>query len=150
MYFNLTAFCIDSSRSLTGQYLIRDHMVFHYNRILSAKGKNVHVWMNCVPLDLAQSLRIGSYQEGMSWIVGRLLFFLFLTQTGVNKEMWLLLNNTFVLLRWEVLYENIFLKCYQRSCLNFRVLCAVFASFCFWWNNELWNNTLNWKSSWQS
>ncbi|XP_048163962.1 spermatogenesis-associated protein 7 isoform X2 [Corvus hawaiiensis] len=32
------AFCIDSSRSLTGQYLIRDHMVFHYNRILSAKA----------------------------------------------------------------------------------------------------------------
>lgn len=78
-------------------------MVFHYNRILSAKGKTVHVWMNCVPLDLAQFLRIGSYWEGMSWIVGRLLFFLFLTQTGVDKEMWLLLNNTFVLLRWEVL-----------------------------------------------
>ncbi|KAM6067858.1 spermatogenesis-associated protein 7 isoform 1-T1 [Theristicus caerulescens] len=32
------AFCIDSSRSLTSQYLIRDHMVFHYNKILSAKA----------------------------------------------------------------------------------------------------------------
>ncbi|KAJ7404704.1 spermatogenesis associated 7 [Willisornis vidua] len=31
------AFCIDSSGSLTSQYLIRDHMVFHYNSILSAK-----------------------------------------------------------------------------------------------------------------
>ncbi|XP_040456439.1 spermatogenesis-associated protein 7 [Falco naumanni] len=31
-------FCIDSSRSLTNQYLIRDHMVFHYSRILSAKA----------------------------------------------------------------------------------------------------------------
>ncbi|XP_027528949.1 spermatogenesis-associated protein 7 isoform X1 [Neopelma chrysocephalum] len=32
------AFCIDSSRSLTNQYLIRDHMMFHYNRMLSAKA----------------------------------------------------------------------------------------------------------------
>ncbi|EOA94960.1 Spermatogenesis-associated protein 7, partial [Anas platyrhynchos] len=32
------AFCIDSTRSLTNQYLIRDHMMFHYNRILSAKA----------------------------------------------------------------------------------------------------------------
>ncbi|XP_030308351.1 spermatogenesis-associated protein 7 [Calypte anna] len=32
------AFCIDSARSLTSQYLIRDHMVFHYNKILSAKA----------------------------------------------------------------------------------------------------------------
>ncbi|KAM9014405.1 spermatogenesis-associated protein 7 isoform 3-T4 [Ara ararauna] len=32
------AFCIDSSQSLTNQYLIRDHMVFHYNKILSAKA----------------------------------------------------------------------------------------------------------------
>ncbi|XP_066178040.1 spermatogenesis-associated protein 7 isoform X1 [Sylvia atricapilla] len=32
------AFCIDSARNLTSQYLIRDHMVFHYNRILSAKA----------------------------------------------------------------------------------------------------------------
>ncbi|XP_009951913.1 PREDICTED: spermatogenesis-associated protein 7, partial [Leptosomus discolor] len=31
------AFCVDS-RSLTSQYLIRDHMVFHYNKILSAKA----------------------------------------------------------------------------------------------------------------
>ncbi|RMB98838.1 hypothetical protein DUI87_25057 [Hirundo rustica rustica] len=31
------AFCVDSCRNLTSQYLIRDHMVFHYNRILSAK-----------------------------------------------------------------------------------------------------------------
>ncbi|XP_059579136.1 spermatogenesis-associated protein 7 isoform X1 [Alligator mississippiensis] len=32
------AFCIDSSRSLCKQYLIRDHMVVHYNKILSAKA----------------------------------------------------------------------------------------------------------------
>ncbi|XP_062351681.1 spermatogenesis-associated protein 7 [Cinclus cinclus] len=32
------AFCIDSSRHLPGQYLIRNHMVFHYNRINSAKA----------------------------------------------------------------------------------------------------------------
>ncbi|XP_035183148.1 spermatogenesis-associated protein 7 [Oxyura jamaicensis] len=32
------AFCIDSTRSLTNQYLIRDHLMFHYNRILSAKA----------------------------------------------------------------------------------------------------------------
>uniref|UniRef100_A0A8C2SKJ2 Spermatosis associated 7 n=1 Tax=Coturnix japonica TaxID=93934 RepID=A0A8C2SKJ2_COTJA len=32
------AFCIDSSPSLTNQYLIRDHLMFHYNRILSAKA----------------------------------------------------------------------------------------------------------------
>ncbi|XP_027494203.1 spermatogenesis-associated protein 7 isoform X1 [Corapipo altera] len=32
------AFCIDSSRSLTNQYLIRDHMMCHYNRMLSAKA----------------------------------------------------------------------------------------------------------------
>lgn len=146
MYFDLTAFCIDSSQSLTSQYLIRDHMACHYNKMLSAKGKNVHVWMSCLPLDLAWSLRIGSYQEGMNWIVGSLLIFLFLTQTGVSKETWLLLNNTFVLFRWEVLYENIFLKSYQRLYLNFWVLCAVLASFCFWWNNELWNNMLNWMS----
>lgn len=80
MYFNLTAFCIDSARNLTSQYLIRDHMVFHYNRILSAKGKNVHIWMNCLPLYLVQPLRKGSYQEGINWIVESLLFFLFLTQ----------------------------------------------------------------------
>lgn len=74
MYFNLTAFCIGSSRNLASQYLIRDHMVVHYNRVLSAKGKNVHVWMNCLPLNLAQSLRIASYQEGMNWIVGNWFF----------------------------------------------------------------------------
>uniref|UniRef100_A0A8C3RQQ9 Spermatogenesis associated 7 n=1 Tax=Chelydra serpentina TaxID=8475 RepID=A0A8C3RQQ9_CHESE len=34
-------FCIDSSRRLNNQYLIRDHMTVHYNKILSAKGKNV-------------------------------------------------------------------------------------------------------------
>uniref|UniRef100_A0A6G1RIN5 Spermatogenesis associated 7 n=1 Tax=Hypotaenidia okinawae TaxID=2861861 RepID=A0A6G1RIN5_9GRUI len=32
------AFCIDSSQSLTSQYLIRDHMVVHYNKVLSAKA----------------------------------------------------------------------------------------------------------------
>ncbi|XP_062432672.1 spermatogenesis-associated protein 7 isoform X2 [Rhea pennata] len=32
------AFCIDSSQSLTNQYLIRDHLMFHYNKILSAKA----------------------------------------------------------------------------------------------------------------
>uniref|UniRef100_A0A8C3MJX0 Spermatosis associated 7 n=1 Tax=Geospiza parvula TaxID=87175 RepID=A0A8C3MJX0_GEOPR len=32
------AFCIGSSRNLASQYLIRDHMVVHYNRVLSAKA----------------------------------------------------------------------------------------------------------------
>ncbi|XP_053802415.1 spermatogenesis-associated protein 7 [Vidua chalybeata] len=32
------AFCIGSSRNLTNQYLIRDHMMVHYNRILAAKA----------------------------------------------------------------------------------------------------------------
>uniref|UniRef100_A0A670YCS3 Spermatosis associated 7 n=1 Tax=Pseudonaja textilis TaxID=8673 RepID=A0A670YCS3_PSETE len=32
------SFCIDSSsRRLSNQYLIRDHMAVHYNKILSAK-----------------------------------------------------------------------------------------------------------------
>ncbi|XP_057269385.1 spermatogenesis-associated protein 7 isoform X3 [Pezoporus wallicus] len=37
------AFCIDSSQSLTNQYLIRDHMMFHYNKILSAKAVDCSV-----------------------------------------------------------------------------------------------------------
>lgn len=82
MYFNLTAFRIDPSRHLPGEYLIRNHMVYHYKKINSAKGKNVHIWMNCLPLNLAQSLRTGSYQEGINWIVGSLLFFLFLTHVS--------------------------------------------------------------------
>ncbi|KAM3670022.1 spermatogenesis-associated protein 7 isoform 3-T3 [Ammospiza maritima maritima] len=32
------AFCICSSRNLASQYLIRDHMVVHYNRVLAAKA----------------------------------------------------------------------------------------------------------------
>ncbi|XP_054256728.1 spermatogenesis-associated protein 7 [Indicator indicator] len=32
------AFCIDSCQSLTSQYLIRDHMMVHFNKILSAKA----------------------------------------------------------------------------------------------------------------
>ncbi|XP_009903145.2 spermatogenesis-associated protein 7 [Dryobates pubescens] len=35
---NSNAFCIGSCRSLTSQYLIRDHMVVHFNKILSAKA----------------------------------------------------------------------------------------------------------------
>uniref|UniRef100_A0A8C8SGC0 Spermatogenesis associated 7 n=1 Tax=Pelusios castaneus TaxID=367368 RepID=A0A8C8SGC0_9SAUR len=31
------SFCIDSSRRLNNQYLIRDHLAVHYNKILSAK-----------------------------------------------------------------------------------------------------------------
>ncbi|XP_064368286.1 spermatogenesis-associated protein 7 isoform X4 [Dromaius novaehollandiae] len=37
------AFCIDSSQSLTNQYLIRDHLMFHYNKILSAKAVDCSV-----------------------------------------------------------------------------------------------------------
>ncbi|XP_063255190.1 spermatogenesis-associated protein 7 [Prinia subflava] len=33
-----SAFCVDSCQNLTSQYLIRDHMVFHYSRILSARA----------------------------------------------------------------------------------------------------------------
>lgn len=45
MCFNFAAFCIDSSsRRLSNQYLIRDHMAAHYNRILQARGKNVYMW----------------------------------------------------------------------------------------------------------
>lgn len=87
--------------------------------------------MNFLPPDLAHSFRIGSYQEGTNWTVGSVVFFLFRTRTDVSKEIWLLLNTIFVLLEWEVLDENIFLKCYQRYYFNFRVPCAVFSSFCF-------------------
>ncbi|XP_073205468.1 spermatogenesis-associated protein 7 isoform X2 [Lepidochelys kempii] len=37
------AFCIDSSRRLNNQYLIRDHMAVHYNKILSAKAVDCSV-----------------------------------------------------------------------------------------------------------
>jgi len=65
--------------------------------------------MNFLPAELAHCFRISSYQEKIQWIVGTVVFFLFLPDA--SKEIWLLLNNTFVLLEWEVLYENIFLKC---------------------------------------
>ncbi|XP_068874136.1 spermatogenesis-associated protein 7 isoform X1 [Aphelocoma coerulescens] len=53
------AFCIDSSRSLTGQYLIRDHMVFHYNRILSAKAA-----VDCsVPKSRVTSIKFADQQR---------------------------------------------------------------------------------------
>ncbi|XP_042646984.1 spermatogenesis-associated protein 7 isoform X2 [Tyto alba] len=52
------AFCIDSSRSLTSQYLIRDHMVFHYNKILSAKA------VDCsVPKSRLTSIKLADQQR---------------------------------------------------------------------------------------
>ncbi|XP_074441555.1 spermatogenesis-associated protein 7 isoform X2 [Larus michahellis] len=52
------AFCIDSSRSLTTQYLIRDHMVFHYNKILSAKA------VDCsVPKSRLTSIKLADQQR---------------------------------------------------------------------------------------
>uniref|UniRef100_A0A670Y813 Spermatosis associated 7 n=1 Tax=Pseudonaja textilis TaxID=8673 RepID=A0A670Y813_PSETE len=45
------SFCIDSSsRRLSNQYLIRDHMAVHYNKILSAKGS--------IPANTNESLEI--------------------------------------------------------------------------------------------
>ncbi|XP_021258423.1 spermatogenesis-associated protein 7 isoform X2 [Numida meleagris] len=53
------AFCIDSSRSLTNQYLIRDHMIFHYNRILSAKAV-----VDCsVPRSRLTSIKLADQQR---------------------------------------------------------------------------------------
>ncbi|XP_009317794.1 PREDICTED: spermatogenesis-associated protein 7 [Pygoscelis adeliae] len=53
------AFCIDSSRSLTNQYLIRDHMVFHYNKILSAKAA-----VDCsVPKSRLTSIKLADQQR---------------------------------------------------------------------------------------
>ncbi|KAM6393291.1 spermatogenesis-associated protein 7 isoform 2-T2 [Pluvialis apricaria] len=52
------AFCIDSSRNLTSQYLIRDHMVFHYNKILSAKA------VDCsVPKSRLASIKLADQQR---------------------------------------------------------------------------------------
>ncbi|XP_050753804.1 spermatogenesis-associated protein 7 isoform X2 [Gymnogyps californianus] len=52
------AFCIDSSQSLTSQYLIRDHMVFHYNKILSAKA------VDCsVPKSRLTSIKLADQQR---------------------------------------------------------------------------------------
>ncbi|OXB75367.1 UNVERIFIED_CONTAM: hypothetical protein H355_009521 [Colinus virginianus] len=53
------AFCIDSSRSLINQYLIRDHMMFHYNRILSAKAA-----VDCsVPRSRLTSIKLADQQR---------------------------------------------------------------------------------------
>ncbi|XP_049684642.1 spermatogenesis-associated protein 7 isoform X1 [Accipiter gentilis] len=53
------AFCIDSSQSLTSQYLIRDHMVFHYNKILSAKAA-----VDCsVPKSRLTSIKLADQQR---------------------------------------------------------------------------------------
>ncbi|XP_040528890.1 spermatogenesis-associated protein 7 isoform X4 [Gallus gallus] len=53
------AFCIDSSRSLTKQYLIRDHLMFHYNRILSAKAA-----VDCsVPRSSLSSIKLADQQR---------------------------------------------------------------------------------------
>uniref|UniRef100_A0A670Y7Z9 Spermatosis associated 7 n=1 Tax=Pseudonaja textilis TaxID=8673 RepID=A0A670Y7Z9_PSETE len=47
------SFCIDSSsRRLSNQYLIRDHMAVHYNKILSAKAISVCLFL--IPLILQQ------------------------------------------------------------------------------------------------
>ncbi|XP_072194903.1 spermatogenesis-associated protein 7 isoform X2 [Excalfactoria chinensis] len=53
------AFCIDSSPSLTNQYLIRDHLMFHYNRILSAKAS-----VDCsVPRSRLNSIKFADQQR---------------------------------------------------------------------------------------
>ncbi|XP_061854534.1 spermatogenesis-associated protein 7 [Colius striatus] len=53
------AFCIDSSQSLTNQYLIRDHMLFHYNKILSAKAA-----IDCsVPRSRLASIKLADQQR---------------------------------------------------------------------------------------
>ncbi|XP_075282138.1 spermatogenesis-associated protein 7 isoform X2 [Opisthocomus hoazin] len=53
------AFCIDSSQSLTSQYLIRDHMMFHYNKILSAKAA-----VNCsVPKSRLTSIKFADQRR---------------------------------------------------------------------------------------
>ncbi|KAM6134175.1 LOW QUALITY PROTEIN: spermatogenesis-associated protein 7 [Phoenicopterus ruber ruber] len=53
------AFCIDSSQSLTSQYLIRDHMLFHYNKILSAKAS-----VDCsVPKSRLTSIKLADQQR---------------------------------------------------------------------------------------
>ncbi|KAM6274095.1 spermatogenesis-associated protein 7 isoform 2-T2 [Porphyrio hochstetteri] len=52
------AFCIDSSQSLTSQYLIRDHMVVHYNKVLSAKA------VDCsVPKSSLTSIKLADQQR---------------------------------------------------------------------------------------
>ncbi|XP_068802840.1 spermatogenesis-associated protein 7 isoform X2 [Struthio camelus] len=53
------AFCIDSSQSLTNQYLIRDHLMFHYNKILSAKAA-----VDCsVPRSRLTSVKLADQQR---------------------------------------------------------------------------------------
>ncbi|XP_013919667.1 PREDICTED: spermatogenesis-associated protein 7-like [Thamnophis sirtalis] len=62
------AFCIDSSsRRLSNQYLIRDHMAVHYNKILSAKAA-----IDCsLPKSRLNSIKWiapqGKHRESRAW-----------------------------------------------------------------------------------
>uniref|UniRef100_A0A670Y5T1 Spermatosis associated 7 n=1 Tax=Pseudonaja textilis TaxID=8673 RepID=A0A670Y5T1_PSETE len=62
------SFCIDSSsRRLSNQYLIRDHMAVHYNKILSAKDKSN------IPVEVCSELNFLEFSEAFP-LVSRYAF----------------------------------------------------------------------------